>query len=85
MCIRDRVYYRIRRVEDSINGSVTQFDAPTRFLPSIVSGLAYQLALKNPESIERIPLLKGIYEEDFSLAATEDRDRTDFRIIPAIG
>ena len=79
------VYYRIRRVEDSVNGSVTQFDAPTRFLPSIVSGLAYQLALKNPESMERIPLLKGIYEEDFSLAATEDRDRTDFRIITAIG
>jgi hypothetical protein len=78
------VYYRVRRIQDSVNGSNTQYDAPTRFLPAIVSGLAYQLALKNPEMVERVPLLKQVYEEDFNLAATEDRDRSDFRIIPAV-
>lgn len=78
------VYYRVRRIEDSVSGSVTQYDAPTRFLPAIVSGLAYQLALKNPSVMERITLLKQVYEEDFNLAATEDRDRSDFRIIPAV-
>jgi hypothetical protein len=79
------VYYRIRRIEDSVKGSVTQYDAPTRFLPAIIAGLAYQLALKNPDVSDRIPLLKQVYEEDFALAATEDRDRSDFRIIPALG
>jgi len=79
------VYYRIRRIEDSVNGSITQYDAPTRFLPAIVSGLAYQMALKNPMAADRITLLKQLYEEDFNLAATEDRDRSDFRIIPALG
>lgn len=79
------VYYRIRRIEDSVKGSITQYDAPTRFLPAIIAGLAYQLALKNPDVSDRIPLLKQVYEEDFALAATEDRDRSDFRIIPALG
>lgn len=78
------VYYRIRRIEDTVSGSVTQYDAPTRFLPAIISGLAYHLALKNPDTADRIQLLKQLYEEDFNLAATEDRDRSDFRIIPAV-
>lgn len=78
------VYYRIRKIEDSVKGSVTQYDAPARFLPSIVSGLAYHIALKSPNGGDRIPLLKQIFEEDFNLAAQEDRDRSDFRIVPAI-
>lgn len=78
------VYYRIRRIEDTVSGSITQYDAPTRFLPAIISGLAYHLALKNPDTADRIQLLKQLYEEDFNLAATEDRDRSDFRIIPAV-
>ena len=78
------VYWSIRRIEDSVNGSDTQFDAPTRFLPAIVSGLAYQLALKNPQTTERVPLLKQVFEEDFNRAAAEDRDRSDFRIVPAL-
>ena len=78
------VYWSIRRIEDAVNGSDTQFDAPTRFLPAIVSGLAYQLALKNPQTAERVPLLKQVFEEDFDRAAAEDRDRSDFRIVPSI-
>ena len=78
------VYYRIRRIEDSASGANNQYDAPTRFLPAIISGLAYQLALKNPSVTDRITLLKQVYEEDFNLAATEDRDRSDFRIVPAL-
>lgn len=78
------VYYRIRRIEDASSGASNQYDAPTRFLPAIVSGLAYQLALKNPAVMDRVQFLKGIFEDDFNLAATEDRDRTDFKIIPAI-
>ena len=78
------VYYRIRRIYDTVNGSITQFDAPTRFLPAIVAGLAYQLAQKNPDTADRVAMLKQMYEEDFDLAATEDRDRSDFRIVPSI-
>ena len=78
------VYYRIRRIHDTVSGANNQYDAPARFLPAIVSGLSYQLALKNPMVAERIPLLKQVYEEDFNIAATEDRDRSDFRIVPSV-
>lgn len=78
------VYYRIRRIEDSSNGSITQYDAPTRFLPAIVAALSYQIALKNPEGLPRVQLLKQLYDEEFALAAAEDRDRSDFTIVPAL-
>jgi hypothetical protein len=71
-------------MDDASSGGQYQHDAPTRFLPAIVSGLAYQIALKNPNTMERVPTLKQIYDEDFNLAAQEDRDRSDFKITPAI-
>ena len=77
------VYYRVRRIQDSANGGEYQFDAPTRFLPAIVAGLSYHIALKNPSAIERVPLLKRLYEEEWQLAATEDRDRSSFKVTPS--
>lgn len=77
------VYYRVKRIEDTVNGSITQYDAPTRFLPAIVAGLSYHLALKNPETVQRVPMLKQMYEEEWQLAATEDRDRSSFVITPS--
>jgi hypothetical protein len=78
------VYYMVNQMDDASSGGQYQHDAPTRFLPAIVSGLAYQIALKNPNTMERVPTLKQIYDEDFNLAAQEDRDRSDFKITPAI-
>ena len=50
------VYYRMRRIEDAGNGVETA-DMNFRFLPCLVSGLAYQLAMKNPEQAPRLPTL----------------------------
>jgi hypothetical protein len=76
------VYYRIRRIQDS--GSYTNTaDINFRFLPCLVSGLAYQLALKYAP--DRIGLLKQVYEEDFQRAALEDRDTASVRITPDVG
>jgi len=77
------VYYRVRRIQDSSNGGDYQYDAPTRFLPAVVAGLAYHIALKNPPALERVPMLKQMYEEEWQLAATEDRDRSNFKISPS--
>ena len=79
------VYYRVKRIEDSSNGGEYQYDAPTRFLPAIVSGLAYHIALKSPTAVERVPMLKKFYEEEWQLAASEDRERTNFKITPSTG
>jgi hypothetical protein len=77
------VYYRIKRIQDTSSGGEYQYDAPTRFLPAIVAGLSYHIALKNPSAIERVPMLKQMYEEEWQLAATEDRDRSSFKITPS--
>ena len=34
--------------------------------------------------MDRVPMLKQIYDEDFNLAAQEDRDRSDFKITPKV-
>lgn len=78
------IYYYVSMIEDATSGSITQYDVPTRFLPAIVSGLSYHIALKNPNTMERVPILKSIYDEDFNLAAQEDRDRSDFKISPLV-
>lgn len=78
------LYYKVQKIDDVKAGGEYQYDAPTRFLPAIVSGLSYHIALKNPNTMDRVPMLKQIYDEDFSLAAQEDRDRSDFKISPRI-
>ena len=74
-------YYRLRRIEDAGDGSNTP-DAPFRFLPAIASGLAYYIALKTPELSSRVPMLKQDYDEQFNLAAGEDREKASVRFVP---
>ena len=76
------VYYRIRRIQDA--GSYTNTsDVNFRFLPCLVSGLSYQLALKYAP--ERVEALKAYYEEDFKRAADEDRDTASLHLVPDMG
>jgi hypothetical protein len=77
-------YYRLRRIQDAGSGVETA-DMNFRFLPCLVAGLAYHIAMKVPELAERIPMLKQAYEEQFSLAAGEDREKTPFRVVPRVG
>jgi hypothetical protein len=76
-------YYRLRRIEDAGTGINTP-DAPFRFLPAIAAGLAYQIALKIPELAQRVPMLKAEYDEQFNLAAGEDREKASVRFVPRI-
>jgi hypothetical protein len=75
------VYWRLRRLQDAGNGSDTQ-DIPFRFLPAMAAGLAYHLALKLPNGLERLPFLKAQYDEAFELAALEDREKSPFMLVP---
>ena len=77
-------YWRIRRIQDAGNGTETA-DVNFRFLPCLVAGLAYNIALKVPEFMERVPMLKTVYEEAFTLAAAEDREKTSDYYRPRIG
>ena len=76
------VYYRLRRIQDAGSGTYVQ-DIPFRFIPCMVAGLAYQLSTKLPDvDMNRIPMLKMDYEQQFQLAADEDRDKAPIRFVP---
>ena len=76
------VYWRIRRMTDTgIKGS-NNYDIPALFLPAMVAGLAYHIAMKKPDAAGRVPLLKQDYEEQFRLAAEQNRVKAPFRLIP---
>ena len=75
------VYYRLRRVQDAGAGVETA-DMNFRFLPCLVAGLAYHIAIKVPELMPRIQMLKQIYDETFAIAAGEDREKAAVRFVP---
>lgn len=77
------VYWRLRRIQDAGHG-VNTMDVPFRFLPVLVAGLAYYLALKVPGGLERLPILKLQYDEAWSMAAEEDREKASIRLVPRI-
>jgi hypothetical protein len=74
-------YYRLRRIQDAGTGVNTP-DAPFRFLPAIAAGLAYHIAMKTPDLAGRVQMLKAEYDEQFNLAAGEDREKASVRFVP---
>ena len=75
------VYWRLRRVQDAGAGVETA-DMNFRFLPCVVAGLAYHIAMKVPELMPRLEMLKAAYNEQFDLAAGEDREKAAIRFVP---
>jgi hypothetical protein len=76
------VYWRMRRLQDGGGGVNTQ-DIPFRFIPCLVAGLAYYLSLKLPNmDMNRVGGLKIDYEQQFQLAADEDREKASIRFVP---
>ena len=72
-------YYYIQRIQDA--GSYTnQTDLPYRFLPCMVSGLAFYLSQKYAP--ERVQPLKLLYEDELERALQEDGQRTSLFISP---
>jgi hypothetical protein len=76
------VYYRLRRIQDSGGGVSTQ-DIPFRFINCMVAGLAFNLSVKLPDvDPNRVLFLKQDYEQQFQLAADEDREKASIRFVP---
>jgi hypothetical protein len=78
------VYWRMRRIQDAGTG-VTTPDIPFRFLECMVAGLAYKMSMKLPNmDMNRVVGLKTEYEQQFQLAAEEDREKASIRFVPRI-
>ena len=76
------VYWRLRRMQDAGDGVNTQ-DIPYLFLPALVAGLAYYLSMKLPGiDLARAQALKAVYDEQFQLAAEENREKAPVRMVP---
>ena len=76
------MYWRLRRLQDPGAGGTYTQDIPFRFIPPLISGLAYYLSMKIPGAMERMPMLKAQYDQDLELAMGEDRDRSAVRFVP---
>ena len=74
-------YWRMRRVQDAGAG-VQIADLNFRFLPALTAGLAYHIAVKVPELMERVPMLKQMYDDAYDTAAGEDREKAAVRFVP---
>jgi hypothetical protein len=76
------VYWRMRRIQDAGAGGTKTMDVPFRFVPCLAAGLAYYIALKVPEGLARLDVLKAQYDEAWNNAANEDQDRAAVRFVP---
>lgn len=75
------VYWRMRRIQDAGGGTKTM-DVPFRFVPCLAAGLAYYIALKVPEGLQRLEVLKQQYDEAWDRAAGEDQEKAAIRFVP---
>lgn len=75
------VYWRLRRIQDADGGTNT-FDVPFRMVPCLAAGLAYYIAMKIPNGMDRLQVLKQQYDEAWEAAATEDREKAAVRFVP---
>lgn len=75
------MYWRLRRIQEA--GAISNTaDVPFRFIPPLVAGLAYMVAMKKNQAVA--PALKAVYDEAFELAADEDRDRSSLWLYPDV-
>lgn len=75
-------HYYLRGIESISEGITGTADVPPRFVPCLVSGLAYYIAMKKPMVADRLPLLKQEYEYQFELAAGEDQESASIQFVP---
>jgi hypothetical protein len=74
------IYY-VKRIQDADATYTDASDVPYRFVPCMVSGLAFYLAQKiNPQLVQQMKLL---YEDELSRALSEDGSSSSTYITPA--
>ena len=73
------VSYRWKRIQD-ITASINDTDIPSRFMPCLVSGLAFYIAMKkNPQKAQ---ILEALYEKNLINAMRFDEDRSSVHLVP---
>ena len=73
-------YYRLKGIDGAESGIAGSAAIPPRFIPALVSCLAFHVAMKKPEAADRAAALREEYEAQFNMAASEDEDRASFHL-----
>ena len=76
------VYDYIQRIEDVGEPASNNADVPARYLPALTYALAYNIACKNPEALQRIPMIKQKYDELWNDVSNADREKAAVRFVP---
>ena len=76
------IYYSWQRIQDG-GASANDTDIPSRFIPCLVSGLAYYLCIK--KNIQKLPVIQALYEKDLINALQYDADRSSVHLVPNRG
>ena len=76
---KDMHFYYIKRIED-VGAYTNATDMPFRFIPCMVSGLAYYLSMKYAPQL--MQGMKLIYEDEFQRALQEDGSASSTYITP---
>ena len=77
---KDLHFYYVKRIQDADSTYTDATDVPYRFVPCMVSGLAFYLAQKfNPQLVQQMKLL---YEDELARALSEDGSSTSVHITP---
>ena len=64
------------KIEDTGAQGTNTVNVPSRYLPALVAGLTYKLALKLPTLLQQLPVYKGEYNEQLKLAESSERSKT---------
>ncbi len=74
------IYYSWQRIQDA-TASVNDLDIPNRFMPCLVSGLAYYLCLK--KNTQKLQVIQPLYEQNLQNAIRYDEDRSSLHLVPS--
>ena len=77
---KDLHFYYVKRIQDADSTYTDATDVPFRFVPCMVSGLAFYLAQKFAP--DRIQAMKLYYEDELARALSEDGSSTSVHITP---
>ena len=79
---KDMHIFFVKRIQDADSTYTDATDVPFRFVPCMVSGLAFYLAQKfNPQLVQQMKLY---YEDELARALSEDGSSTSVHITPKV-
>ena len=76
------VYDYIKRIEDAGSVASNNADVPARYLPCLTYALAYNIACKEPDSINKVNMIRGRYLELWNEVSESDRERAAVKFVP---